>query len=319
MLQRKAVLAEALASQRDAVFGGQYPELQSQFEMLSQLRMQIAQKTLAGPGKETTEIHHEFLAQWNTEKKQLESELARHIPEMRLDEKLSTVKSAGNYLKNHRSVATLIEFIRFEVFDFMAIPAKGESQWLPARYLAFIIPASDPNSVKMIDLGEATLIDHEIAEFRNQITDPSNQRNFDQVDGISSSVVVSEEPSRSNKTSLFSRWLVRKKMDQSCSHRDSNLVQQAPSTETHDQAGYKLYEILFKPLQEELGNNTRLLLSPDGDLTRLPFEVLPSSEGGRLINHYDISYLVVGRDLLRFGEKSGREPSAPIVLADPDF
>ncbi len=318
VLQRKAVLAEALASQRDAILGGQYPELQGQFKTLSQLRMQIAQKTLTGPGKETTKIHRELLAQWNIEKEQLESELARHIPEMRLDEKLSSVNLQAVASKI-TECGTLIEFIRFDVFDFMAIPAKGESQWQPARYLAFIIPASDPDSVKIIDLGEAAMIDHEIAEFRSQITDPSNQRSFDQVDGSPSSVVVSEEPSRSNKTSLFSRWLIRKKVDQSRSHRDPDTVQPAPTTETHDQAGYKLYELLFKPLQEELGNNTRLLLSPDGDLTRLPFEVLPSSEGGRLINHYNISYLAVGRDLLRFGEKSGREPSAPIVLADPDF
>ncbi|BCG62948.1 MAG: hypothetical protein methR_P0630 [Methyloprofundus sp.] len=319
VLQRKAVLAEALASQRDAVLGGQYPELQSQFKKLSLLRMQIAQKTLAGLGKENLETHRKLLAQWNTEKEQLESELARKIPEMRLDEKLGTSGLQAVATKISAS-GTLIEFVRFDVFDFKAIPAKGESQWQPARYLAFIIPASDPETVKMIDLGEAAPIDHLIAEFRSQITDPSDQRGFDQFSSSPLSAVVADEPTQSKKTGLFSRWFGRNKTNQaSRSHRDLGAVQQPLSNEIHEQAGYKLYELLFMPLQKVLGENTRLLLSPDGDLTRLPFEVLPTNAGGRLIDHYDISYLAVGRDLLRFGEKSGREPAAPLVLADPDF
>ncbi|BCG62921.1 MAG: hypothetical protein methR_P0592 [Methyloprofundus sp.] len=319
VLQRKAILAEALVSQRDVVLGGQYPELQSQFETLSLLRMQIAQKTLAGPGKGTPEIHRKLLAQWNTEKEQLESKLARQIPEMRLDEKLGTAGLQAIASKITAS-GTLVEFVRFDVFDFKAIPAKGESQWQPARYLAFIIPASDPDTVNMIDLGEAAPIDHLIAEFRSQITDPSNQRGFDQLSTSPLPAVVPGEPTQSKKTGLFSHWLGRIKADQtSPSHRDLGAIQQPLSTETHEQAGYKLYELLFMPLQKVLGENTRLLLSPDGDLTRLPFEVLPTEQGGRLIDHYDISYLAVGRDVLRFGEKSGREPAAPLVLADPDF
>jgi hypothetical protein len=50
VLRRKAIGAEALAAQRDAVLGGQYPALVPRLKDLSLLRRQIAQKTLAGPG-----------------------------------------------------------------------------------------------------------------------------------------------------------------------------------------------------------------------------------------------------------------------------
>jgi CHAT domain-containing protein len=60
-------------------------------------------------------------------------------------------------------------------------------------------------------------------------------------------------------------------------------------------------------------------LAPDGDLTRLPFEVLPLETGGHLIDTYHISYLSVGRDVLRRRATGGRPSSDPLVIADPDY
>lgn len=68
-----------------------------------------------------------------------------------------------------------------------------------------------------------------------------------------------------------------------------------------------------------LGGRKRLLLAPDGDLTRLPFEVLPAGDGRRLIDDYQISYLSAGQDVLRFGAPSPGQPADPLVVADPDF
>jgi hypothetical protein len=83
--------------------------------------------------------------------------------------------------------------------------------------------------------------------------------------------------------------------------------------------GVALCATVFDPLLDALGNRKRLLVAPDGDLTRLPFEVLPTSSGSRLIDEYRITYLGTGRDVLRFGApKSGRSTN-PLVVADPDF
>jgi hypothetical protein len=76
---------------------------------------------------------------------------------------------------------------------------------------------------------------------------------------------------------------------------------------------------LFDRLAPALGSRARLLIAPDGDLTRLPFEVLPSADGRRLIDVYQISYLSCGRDVLRFGAIATGQPGGPLVVADPDF
>ena len=80
-----------------------------------------------------------------------------------------------------------------------------------------------------------------------------------------------------------------------------------------------LREAVFDPLLAALGGRKRLLIAPDGDLSRLPFEVLPTRHGSRLIDDYHISYLGAGRDVLRFREAKGGRPGSPLVVADPDF
>ena len=165
VLRRKAIGAEALAAQRDAVLGGRYPALQPKLQELTTWRRQIAQKTLAGPGSEGPEAHQKLLAEWTAQKERLEEELVRQIPEMNLEQKLRAAdrQAVAQALPGG---SVLVEFIRFDDFDFKAVPARGESQWKPARYLAFVLPAGEPDNVKMIDLGEAEPIERMIAGFR---------------------------------------------------------------------------------------------------------------------------------------------------------
>ncbi len=99
------------------------------------------------------------------------------------------------------------------------------------------------------------------------------------------------------------------------------LGEQHPSQQqaTNEDIGIQLREAIFTPLLKAIGNRKRLLISPDGDLSRLPFEVLPAQDGRRLIDEYRISYLGAGRDVVRFDFKSNREPARSLVAADPDF
>jgi CHAT domain-containing protein len=62
-----------------------------------------------------------------------------------------------------------------------------------------------------------------------------------------------------------------------------------------------------------------MLLSPDGALTRLPFGVLPGDGERRLMDDFALSYVNTGRDVLRFATPGSGRPSAPLVVADPDF
>jgi tetratricopeptide (TPR) repeat protein len=88
VLRRKAIAAEAMAAQRDAVLGGKYPALEPALRELAALRMQVARKTLAGPGPEGLESHVRQLGEWNARRERLETDLARQIPEMNLERTL---------------------------------------------------------------------------------------------------------------------------------------------------------------------------------------------------------------------------------------
>ena len=278
VLRRKAVAAEAVATQRDALLGGKYPALQPRLLDLAALRMQIARKTLAGPGPEGLESHLRGLAEWDAQKERLEAELARQIPEMNLEQKLRAADRRAVALNLPEGVA-LVEFVRFPVRDFQAVPARGEPQWKPARYVAFILPGGAPDDVQMIDLGEAEPIDRLIADFRAGIIAEAETN-----DGR-------DMAKRPEEAALY--------------------VQRG--------AGSDLRAALFDRLAPALGSRTRLLIAPDGDLARLPFEVLPTAGGRRLIDDYQISYLSCGRDVLRFGAVATGQPGGPLVVADPDF
>jgi CHAT domain-containing protein len=90
-----------------------------------------------------------------------------------------------------------------------------------------------------------------------------------------------------------------------------------PAMRTND--GADLRRAVFDPLVPALRGRTRLFLAPDGDLTRLPFEALPVGDGRCLIDDFQLSYLGVGRDLLRFGAEIPGQSARPLVIADPDF
>jgi CHAT domain-containing protein len=192
---------------------------------------------------------------------------------MNMEQKLRSIDAQAVALALPAETA-LVEFVRFDVLDFKAVPGRDEPQWKPAHYLAFVLFAREPDHVQMIDLGEAESIDRMIVLFRASITGEAKARHMIPL----------------------------------------------PKTPGHVVSdGTALRAAVFDPLRSALGERTRLFLAPDGDLTRLPFEVLPTADGRRLIDDYHISYLSVGRDVLLFGVASTNQPSAPLVAADPDF
>ena len=84
--------------------------------------------------------------------------------------------------------------------------------------------------------------------------------------------------------------------------------------------GTALHAALFDPVARALPKDcTTLLLAPDGALSQLPFEVLPTEGGGYLTDTMQITYLSAGRDVLRFAANTRIAPTAPLIAADPDF
>jgi CHAT domain-containing protein/tetratricopeptide (TPR) repeat protein len=266
VLRRKAIVAEALAAQRDVFQQGRSADVQDQLDRLNLLRWQIARKTLAGPAPgEGVPAHKQTLDRWKGRRELIEQALSGQIPKMRLDQLLRAA-DCRSVARGLPLGSALIEFVRFDVFDFHAVPARGETKWKPARYLACVLPAREPDGAQMIDLGEAEVIDRLVAELRDAV------------------VLSPGKP---------------------------------PATEVD--TGAALRAAVFDKLVPALDRRTRLLLAPDGDLHRLPFEILPLPNGRLLIEEYQVSYLSCGRDVLRFGAAWNGRPSDPLVVADPAF
>ncbi|MBD2772335.1 CHAT domain-containing tetratricopeptide repeat protein, partial [Iningainema tapete] len=79
----------------------------------------------------------------------------------------------------------------------------------------------------------------------------------------------------------------------------------------------KLDEQIMTPIRPYLGDAHHLLLSPDGQLTLIPFEALRDKEGKYLIERYAFSYLTSGRDLLQLDSSASN--STPVVFAGVDY
>ena len=94
ILRRKALVAESVIVQRAAILGGLYPDLASRLQELDRLRTRIATLTL-GRDSSRGRVGAQQLEAWVDQSEALESELARQIPEMQLQQRLR-LKSHGD-------------------------------------------------------------------------------------------------------------------------------------------------------------------------------------------------------------------------------
>ncbi|MBT2452774.1 CHAT domain-containing protein [Streptomyces sp. ISL-43] len=81
--------------------------------------------------------------------------------------------------------------------------------------------------------------------------------------------------------------------------------------------GAQLHRVLIERIAPALTGMSRLLISPDSGINRLPFAAIPARDGTRLLDTYEVGLVTSGRDLLR--GRSPHRPSPPVVFADPDY
>jgi CHAT domain-containing protein len=97
------------------------------------------------------------------------------------------------------------------------------------------------------------------------------------------------------------------------------LIREGSDIEDVITEGRKLRAVLFDPIKTVLGYNNRIFIAPDGQLAKLPFEVLPTDDGKWLIDQFQFSYLGTARDLVRYEKIDAQPRSDAIVAVDPDF
>jgi CHAT domain-containing protein/tetratricopeptide (TPR) repeat protein len=298
VLLRKGLSAEALAAQRDAILAGRYPVLRPALDRWILVRGQIARKLLAGPGSEGPDEYRRLLEEWNQDRVRLEMELAQ-IPEMRLEQQLHTANRRAVARALPRGAA-LVELVRFDVFDFEALPAKGEQHWRAPHYLAFVLRAQQPDGAMMIDLGDAEAIDNMVVAFRSSVTGGNRSPR---------PVPAATDKDAGGRLEVLRELILTSARE---------LITTMPS-QTATQAGSTLRQMIFDPIAKVVPDCTRLIIAPDGDLCDVPFEALALESGRYLVDDYTLSYVTNGRDILRFGAERTRAPSRPVVCADPDF
>ncbi len=93
----------------------------------------------------------------------------------------------------------------------------------------------------------------------------------------------------------------------------------------------RVSELVYAPLARQLTNVSHLIVCPDGQLSRVPFEMLPVTPGGKyLIEEKTISYVGSGREIVRLSAASPKSPpsqgygavsklSKSLVMGNPDF
>jgi CHAT domain-containing protein/Tfp pilus assembly protein PilF len=98
-------------------------------------------------------------------------------------------------------------------------------------------------------------------------------------------------------------------------HRCGEMAQEEQRLAEH---GRRVYELVFAPVENEIGANQTLFVSPDGEINLIPLGAIQDNAGHYLIERYQLNYLSSGRDLLGFGER-GKNGAETIVIADPDY
>lgn len=169
VLRRKAIGAEALGVQRDAVLGGRYPDLAKDLAELHALRFRLVQLQLQGPGPDGMEAHEAQIRHGQAEVSRMETELAWRVPELNLSRSLEGVSLAG-VTAAVPADAMLVEFMKFTVYDFETLAAEASQEPRHGRYVAFVFPAGQPDGLGMVDVGDAAQIEELIAAWRASVT-----------------------------------------------------------------------------------------------------------------------------------------------------
>jgi CHAT domain-containing protein/tetratricopeptide (TPR) repeat protein len=167
VLRRKGIVAESLAARRDELVSGRYPSLEPRIREWRRLRASLAEETLAGPGADGIDQHKMRLEQLARDTDRVEVEIARGVPEASMDQRLNAAdrQHVSQVLTNSD---VLVEFVRFFARDFGAAPRTQGS----THYAAFVLEGGKPDSVRLVDLGEAESIDELVFQFRTSISSP---------------------------------------------------------------------------------------------------------------------------------------------------
>lgn len=162
-LKRKGAALEAQRQFRQSLIQADDPQGKTLFERLSQLCTEATKLTFLGPRGGSAEAHQARLAELKREQADIEAELAKCSQNYARDRKRRQV-DAATVAKSLPAGSTLVDFAKIDIYDFKAVDIC--QSWKPPHYIAFVLPAGTPDSLTLIDLGEAEPIEQAVAALR---------------------------------------------------------------------------------------------------------------------------------------------------------
>jgi CHAT domain-containing protein/tetratricopeptide (TPR) repeat protein len=81
--------------------------------------------------------------------------------------------------------------------------------------------------------------------------------------------------------------------------------------------GSDLRGMVLDPLTSRSPGTTRWIVAPDSNISWLPFDALPATDGNRVFDRYTLSYVSSARDLTR--PRVTAPTGLPLIVAAPDF
>ncbi|MDD5771892.1 MAG: HEAT repeat domain-containing protein [bacterium] len=281
-LQWKGIVTESQSRYEELLSDSNDPKVIIDFNKLIEVKNEIVKLTFSDLGKINDKEYKEKLSVLEKEKENIESRLSTMSKTYALEKRIGKIDS--------KSIAKMLPkgsyLIEFACPDFYSFTDRKMGD---PHYLAFILSSDEGKPVGLIDIGKADNINKLIEEYRTK-----------------AKWIVDEEENASNKDVSVNRDI---KIEGALKI----------SKNSRDEISKKLYNNIFAPLKDFLGEGKNIFISPEGNLNFIPFEVLISSDGKYLIDEYQFNYITAGRDIMRFNAENDSTNNEIVVMADPDF
>ena len=160
---------EELARTSRTIYRGLSAEDQHAFERLRALRTQLAEVSLAGPGKQTPEDYQRRLAELSAQGDALETDLAQRSAPLRALTALPTpAQIVDRVAQALPPDSALIEFVAYEDRPLVSTPGIPEAQQTrEPRYLALVL--FPDGRIRVADLGPAAPMDQAIHQLNGTL------------------------------------------------------------------------------------------------------------------------------------------------------
>ncbi len=163
LLNGKAVVQQSLAERALLTRDSADPALAAKIQQLLAVRKKLAELSLVVPAAGQAADHRRQLAELSRQEQELSRAIYLSAGRPGQDERwVEPAAVRGAIAKD----SVLVDIACFEPLNFDKL---AEKLWLPARYVAWIVPPEGQGEVQIVDLGEAAAIDVEVAKARKAI------------------------------------------------------------------------------------------------------------------------------------------------------